>query len=210
MRAGATSRKPVLAQPLFAPLYVNVRGASTAHPAHMSRSSSGACMRRRADRLCREKAASWRGRSGYAAANVPWRQAQHAGPQPGRAAAAAEQGTGAAPAGAAAPSLDPRHTAWQGPQEGLSATPEVWRDAAVAEQPHATTGLHDERVGAGGRGSTGAGVPRARDMTLGQLHELIEEVFASKARADQRRAPLLNLLSTHAESICTCKDLPLF
>ena len=38
-------------------------------------------------------------------------------------------------------------------------------------------------------------------MTLGQLHELIEDVFTSKARADQRRAPLLNVQSRHTDSM---------
>ena len=145
-------------------------------------------MCRRADWLCREKAASWRGKSGYAAASVPWRQAPNAGLQPDCAAAAAEQGSSAAPEGAAAASQHPRNTAWRGPQEGPSAAPKMWRDAAAAERPHATTEPRDERD-AGGRDSGGAGVPKARDMSLGQLHELIDDVFASKARADQRRAP---------------------
>lgn len=44
-------------------------------------------------------------------------------------------------------------------------------------------------------------------MTLGQLHELIEDVFASKARADQRRASLPNIQSRHTDSMRECKDL---
>ncbi|KAK9842041.1 hypothetical protein WJX81_005672 [Elliptochloris bilobata] len=37
-------------------------------------------------------------------------------------------------------------------------------------------------------GAAAAGGPKARELTLGQLHELIEDVYASKARADQRLA----------------------
>ena len=77
----------------------------------------------------------------------------------------------------------------------------VWQDAAAPEQPRGTTGPRDERGGAGRRSHAGAGVPRTRDMTLGQLHELIEDVFASKARADQRRAPLRNVQSRHTDSM---------
>ena len=146
-------------------------------------------MCRRADRLCAERAASWKGKSGYAAVSFPVRQADHAGTQPDRAAAAAEQGAPAASAGAAAASRNPRDTAWRRPRGHSSATPKVWRDAAGAELPHGTAGPREERSGAGGGRSGGPGVPRARDMTLGQLQELIEDVFASKARADQRHAP---------------------
>ena len=146
-------------------------------------------MCRRADRLCRERAAHWRGQSGYAAASFPWRQAEHAGSPPGHAATAAEEEASAALAGAADAIQNPRDRARRGLQRGPLAAPKVWGDAAAVEQPRGTSGPRDERVGAGEKGIAGAGVLRTRDMTLGQLHELIEDVFASKARADQRHAP---------------------
>ena len=165
--------------------------------------------RKRAERLSRR--ASTAAGCGYAAGTLPWRSGAACSPwatlgsgldNPARGAAAcagdshvaAEQEAGDAPL------ADPRVTSW-GARVGKD-TPAADNIAGLggagAESNPGRNPAAHARSARGGGGGTEEG--RARDMTLGQLHELIEEVFASKARADQRHAPVNMLMCQACDS----------
>lgn len=145
---------------------------------------------------------------GYAASSLPWSSEAACSPRvaPGvgckctRAAAVC----GGAPGDAAerkaggVPSADPsvesgsRGARAGNPGRDPAAHARIARSVAERGTGGAAAGndlgVNPAAHAGSARGGGGTRQGRARDMTLGQLHELIEDVFASKSRADQRCA----------------------
>lgn len=165
--------------------------------------------RKRAERLSRR--ASTAAGCGYAAGTLPWRSGAACSPwatlgsgldNPARGAAACAglSDVAAELEAVDAPLADPRVISW-GARVGKG-TPAAdsmagLGGAGAGSNPGRDPAAHARSARGGGGG---AGEGRARDMTLGQLYELIEEVFASKARADQRHAPVNMLMCQACDS----------